>query len=292
VILSSLLAVVTQILKGAGVPSPRVDAERLIEHVLGLSRSELYLEPERQVSPEEVARITELAGQRADRLPLQHVLGECEFMSLTFRMRPGVFIPRPETEVLVEAVVQAAGGMPKPPTVLDLGTGSGVIAISLAMFLRPELVVACDISSEAVEIASENAILNGVSEKVRFVVADAAGFIRDRGEGGASGIWRGFDIVACNPPYVATGEIAGLEPEVRDHDPLVALDGGGDGTKFIDGIVPRLTSIISEGGIIALEIGSTQAERVTVILERSGFRSVATLKDFNGMDRVVTGRLG
>jgi release factor glutamine methyltransferase len=153
-----------------------------------------------------------------------------------------------------------------------------------------------------VEIASENAILNRVADTLRFVVGDGVGFLRRAdtrqatpetesegrmGQGGAGG----FDIVVCNPPYVATAEIAGLEPEVRDHDPAAALDGGIDGTEFIDGIVPQLTSIVADGGIVALEIGSTQAEAVCSIFRKSGLGSIEVLKDLAGLDRVIIGRV-
>ena len=300
--LSSVLSLVKRTLEASGVASFRVDAEMLISHVLGLSRTDLYLEPLKPVSPQERTRILELTGRRADRVPLQLVLGECEFMSLTFRMRSGVFIPRPETEVLVDAVAERARSIGKTDKVLDVGTGCGAIAVSLAVLLKPDLVVACDISRIAVELASENAILNRVDDTVRFVVGDRVGFLPQAGtrqgapgpetEGWVGGGGRpGFDIAVCNPPYVATAEIAGLEPEVRDHDPAAALDGGRGGTEFIDGIVPQLASIVTDGGIVALEIGSTQAEAVCSIFRKAGLRSVEVLRDLAGLDRVIIGRV-
>ncbi len=300
--LSSLLEVVRSILTEAGVPSPRVDAELLAAHVMGTSRTGLYLAPAEQVEPREQTRIMELARQRARRVPLQHVLGECEFMSLTFRMRRGVFIPRPETEVLVDALIRMADRTGRPRTVLDMGTGCGVIAVSLARFLKPELVLACDVSADAVDIASENAILNGVEDTVRFAVGDRVGFLRsaaqrvalpnlsDEGRAGR-GCWAGFDMAACNPPYVPTGEIDRLEPEVREHDPRVALDGGRKGTEFIDGIVKEMASIVCKGGVVASEIGSGQGDAVTAIFHKAGLVSVETFKDLAGLDRVVIGRV-
>lgn len=300
--LSSLLEVVRSILTEAGVPSPRVDAELLAAHVMGTSRTGLYLAPTEQVEPREQTRIMELARQRARRVPLQHVLGECEFMSLTFRMRRGVFIPRPETEVLVDALIRMADRTGRPRTVLDMGTGCGVIAVSLARFLKPELVLACDVSADAVDIASENAILNGVEDTVRFAVGDRVGFLRsaaqrvalpnlsDEGRAGR-GCWAGFDMAACNPPYVPTGEIDRLEPEVREHDPRVALDGGRKGTEFIDGIVKEMASIVCKGGVVASEIGSGQGDAVTAIFHKAGLVSVETFKDLAGLDRVVIGRV-
>jgi release factor glutamine methyltransferase len=302
VTLSSLLEVVRSILTDAGVPSPRADAELLAAYVMGTSRTDLYLAPAEQVEPREQTRIIELARQRARRVPLQHVLGECEFMSLTFRMRRGVFIPRPETEVLVDTLIRMADRTGRPRTVLDMGTGCGVVAVSLARFLKPDLVLACDVSADAVDIASENAILNGVEDTVRFAVGDRAGFLRsavqrgelvDLVEDGRVGTddWAGFDMAVCNPPYVPTGEIDGLEPEVREHDPRVALDGGTTGTEFIDGIVKEMASIVCKGGVIALEIGSKQGDAVAAFFHEADLVSVETLQDLAGLDRVVTGRV-
>jgi release factor glutamine methyltransferase len=299
VILSSLLEVVRSILTEAGVPSSRVDAELLAAHVMGTSRADLYLASAAQVEPREQARIIRLARQRASRVPLQHVLGECEFMSLIFKMRRGVFIPRPETEVLVDTLIRRADRTGRPRTVVDIGTGCGVIAVSLAKFLKPDLVVACDVSAEAVDIASENAILNMVEDTVRFAIGDRAGFLRStmqRGELAEDGRvgtdgWAGFDMAVCNPPYVPTGEIDRLEPEVREHDPRVALDGGRTGTEFIDGLVREMASIVCRGGVVALEIGSEQGDAVAAFFHEAGLVSVETLQDLAGLDRVVTGRV-
>jgi release factor glutamine methyltransferase len=288
--LSSLVGVVRESLEKAGIPSPVVDAESIVSHVLGIPRSHIYLEPERPVGWQDESRILVMAGERGRRVPLQYIIGECEFMSLPFKVRRGVFIPRPETEVLVEALAGRAAEMDRGSIkILDLGAGSGVIGVSLAALLKPDIVVATDISMLAMKTAVENAILNGVQDTVQFVVGDGLSFVKGLATLGKA---QGFDLVACNPPYVPSGEIAGLEPEVRDHDPRPALDGGAGGLEFIERIVPELPSIMNEGGIVGFEMGASQADMVRAVFERSGIGSLEILQDLSGRDRVITGRLG
>jgi release factor glutamine methyltransferase len=281
--LKSLLLQARDRLAGAGVPSPDADAEALIGHVLGIRRTEVFLRRRSEVSPRDEAAITGLVERRAARIPLQILLGDCEFMSLPFKVREGVFIPRPETEVLVDSVLERvrAGGT-GVRRVLDIGTGTGVAAVSLAVHLGPDLVVATDISPVAVEIARGNAILNRVMGCIRLAVCDGLKALRRDPA-------TGFDLVVCNPPYVETGAIAGLEPEVRDHDPRIALDGGVNGLEFIAGILPGVASILSGGGRVAFEIGATQGERVKRLFEDVGLKGVEIISDLVGLDRVVTG---
>jgi release factor glutamine methyltransferase len=280
----SLLTYANKTLTRAGVPSPEVDAETLVAEGLGIRRSEVYLRAGSEVDPEKDAVILDLIERRAGRVPLQLLLGECEFMSLPFKVKEGVFIPRPETEVLVEAALKKTreGGGPVR-RILDIGTGSGVVGISLAAHLKPEITVATDISLSAIETARVNAILNAVGGFTRFLVCDALGAIR-------VGSKTAFDLVVCNPPYVESGSIDGLQPEVRDYDPRAALDGGRDGLRFIDGLLPGVASILREGGVAALEIGATQGERVKGLFIQAGLAEVEVLKDLAGLDRVVIGR--
>jgi release factor glutamine methyltransferase len=278
--LAELLNTVRQRLEGAGVPSPRVDADLLISGALGLRRTDLYLHPERKIGPAEAERVLTMAGERAGRRPLQLVLGVVEFMSFPFELVPGVFIPRPETELLVEEVVRRSGGKPIR-NVLDLCAGSGVVAVSLARLIRPGMVVASDVSRVAVETLRRNAILNRVADRVSPVAARGLEAFR----------WVGyFDLVVCNPPYVATGDVSGLEPEVRDYDPREALDGGPEGLDFIEGIVPALASIMIKGGLVGMEMGRGQAVRVESCFRRAGFVDLEVSDDPAGIPRVITGR--
>lgn len=287
--LSSLLASVKASLENAAVPSPRVDAEIIVSHALGIPRARIYVDADRPVTASEESSVLELARERAKRVPLQYVTGECGFMSLTFKVARGVFIPRPETETLVESLIRQVGAMPKSPRrMLDIGTGCGVIAISLAKYLDPALVVGTDISYLAVDIAKENAILNGVQDVTRFVVSDGLRPIRRESGTGDAGL---FDVIACNPPYVASAEIDGLEPEVRGHEPRMALDGGANGFRFIEGILPLAASILADGGLIGFEIGQTQSGFVTNLFRQAGLQDVEVSKDLSGRDRVVTGRV-
>ncbi len=283
-ILSAFLSHVRHLLSRGGIRPSAVEAEIIVGHVLGLERSEMYRRPDRVVAPEEEAAVMDLVNRRIHRVPLQYLLGEWEFMSLPFKMRQGVFIPRPETETLVEAVIDRvkAGGKPAR-RILDVATGSGAIGISLAKYLKPDLVVATDISLDAVEVARENAILNRLGSVARFVAGDGLDPLRQ-------GSTVGFDIVACNPPYVETGEIPGLDAEIRAFEPLVALDGGPDGIRFIDGILPGIPSILNEGGLVAFEIGETQGPRVKALFEQAGLAGVEVVKDLGRLDRIVLGR--
>jgi release factor glutamine methyltransferase len=282
--ITSLLLDLRRTLASAGVPSPEVDAEQLIGHALGMRRSEIYLSGgRREVTPDERAAVMDLASRRARRVPLQYLLGECEFMSMPFKIKEGVFIPRPETEVLVEVILERCRDRQRPVRrVLDLGTGCGVVGISLARYLSPDFVLSTDVSFNALEIARANAILNRVDTVTRFVMGDGLNPLR-----GIPAV--GFDVVACNPPYVESDEIRGLQPEVRDHEPRAALDGGPDGLRFIAGMLPGLTSILSVGGLAAVEIGAGQGRRVRGLFRKAGLERVAVAKDLAGLDRVVAG---
>jgi len=281
--LTSLVAKAEKTLREAGVPSPRVDAELIIAHVLKKSRTGLYLEARLELGEEQLDQIQRLIAQRVRRIPLQLLLGTCEFMGIEFQVRPGVFIPRPETEVVVEAATEALKDLGcTSPRMVDVGTGCGVIAIGLAKRLEACSIVATDISPVAVEIARQNAILNRVDSLVAFVVGDALEFVKPD--------CRQFDIVVSNPPYVRSSEIGDLEPEVKDHDPRAAIDGGPDGLRFFERIAPQAASLIRRDGLIVLEIGADQASEVGSILRRSGFGEIEIRKDLAGRDRVILGK--
>ncbi len=283
--LSSLVTSTEEELRRAGVPNPKTDAEILVAHVLGLRRVDLYL-CDQSPTQSQIEILTQLVRRRKRREPLQYITGGCEFFSLPFRIVPGVFIPRAETEIVVEKLIdygkRAESGCRR---ILDLGTGCGVIAVSLAKHLSPELVVATDISQLAVETARKNAILNGVAKIVHFVVGDGLDMF-------GYGAREKFDILACNPPYVATETIASLEPEVSRYEPRQAIDGGGDGLEFYRRILCQVASILREGGIVGFEIGEGQADAVCNLLETNGVSKIEVHKDLSGTERVVIGRKG
>jgi release factor glutamine methyltransferase len=289
--LASLIASLEKRFAEAGIRPARAEAEIITGHVLGLGRSALYLAGEREVEPADEERIMELARRRATRYPLQYITGECEFYSLAFGVAEGVFIPRPETEVLVENVVRCIESAGKRPrTLLEVGTGTGVISVSLALALgatwpRRPRIVATDISPRAVENARANAGRHGVQNLMEFVVGDGITFLRETGGGGR------FDVFVCNPPYVAASDIEGLEPEVRDHEPRAALCGGEDGMEFIRRIVPALASILASGALVAFEIAPGQAEAVSRLLRVAGAAGIEVVRDLSDRDRVIIARM-
>jgi release factor glutamine methyltransferase len=226
--------------------------------------------------------------RRGEREPLQYILESTEFMSLPFRMRRGVFIPRPETELLVEAVealletLPREGGGAGALSVLDLCCGSGVIGISLAARRTDLECTAVDLDGGAVTLSRDNAASNGVGDRVRCVEASAADFVR--------GAAQTYHAIVCNPPYVPAGEIDLLLPEVKQHEPRLALDGGADGLDFYRDLIPLFPGITAPGGIMALEIGDMQGRIVSELAAAAGFEDAAVRKDYRGLDRVVTAR--
>ncbi|MGQ9603593.1 MAG: peptide chain release factor N(5)-glutamine methyltransferase [bacterium] len=272
------------ILREAGISSPDVDAEIIISSALGIKRAELYINSKKAIPDQSLRKIEKMVEMRASRIPLQRILGRCEFMALEFKISEDVFIPRPETEILVETVLAEAHSMASPIRALEIGTGCGVIAVSLCYYLDRIKVVATDISMKAILIARENGRLNGVSEKMEFVVGDAIEFIKHSADSD------GFDIIVSNPPYIKSDEIGRLEPEVRFYDPRVAIDGGSDGLRFYRRIADGLSRLLKANGILALEIDYRLAEDVSNLLQACGLVDITVIKDLSGFDRVIKGR--
>jgi len=274
-----------------GVPNARRNAEWLLGHVLECRTPDIYLSPYRVLERSERDLFRSMLRRRGEREPLQYILGSTEFMSLPFDMRRGVFIPRPDTELLVEKVETLLSGIALGSgnedtggrlTVLDLCCGAGVIGISLAARRGDLECVAVDVDGGAVVLTRDNAARSGVGDRVRCVEANAADFLRGR-----PGT---YHAVVCNPPYVPAVEIDDLLPEVRDHEPRLALDGGADGLDFYREVIPLLPDVVARGGIIALEIGDTQGRAVCALVEASAFCGTTVHKDYGNLDRVVTGR--
>ena len=273
-------------LVASGVPNARRNAEWMLCHALGMRVLDLHVQSTAAPDPGRVTVYREMVERRAAREPLQYILGVTEFMSLPFEVHAGVFVPRPDTEVLVERAEELLRSRPlhEALDVLDLCSGSGVIGVSLAARIPNLAVVAVDVSSSAARITARNAALNGVSDRVDAVHADAFAFLRDSG--------RRFTAVVCNPPYVGSDELAALPCEVRDHEPMLALDGGRDGLDFYRRVVPQLAGKITPGGLVLFEIGDTQGAAVSKLLRDAGFAAVEVVKDYAGHDRVVLGAVG
>ena len=251
----------------------------------GPDRTHFPLVRGEEVSDGVVFMFDAYVGVRSNRIPLQHILGEAWFRGLPFTVDEDVLIPRPDTETLVEAVLREAKTFPAPPSLLDLCTGSGAVAVALAVEGGFSSVTASDISHEAVNIARENAAKNGVEEMILFAEGD---LFRAKTKSEKSLSRRSYDIICANPPYVPTAEIEELEPEVRDHDPLLALDGGADGLDFYRRLAKDAPAHLNEGGKILLEIGCEQGADVIRIFAEAGWREGRVEQDLSGRDRVFS----
>lgn len=262
----------------AGIEEAELDARLLLEFVCGTDRNTLLAHGEREISTEEYGRYRELVGERAAHVPLQHLTGEQDFMGLTFQVNEDVLVPRQDTEVLVEEVMRHLhDGM----RILDLCTGSGCILLSLLHYSNDCEGVGVDLSERALAVARENQERLRVERpemKARFLEGDLFAGLEER-----------FDIIVSNPPYIKTDVIDTLMPEVREHEPVMALDGGADGLAFYRRIAGDAGAYLNGGGMLFFEIGCEQAEDVRSIMEAAGFREVEVVKDFAGLDRVVYG---
>ena len=264
------------------LPESGTEAEWLLLHALGIGRASLWADPAALLGREEAARLEDFLRRRELREPIQLILGEVPFHGVTLAVEPGVLIPRPETEALVEevlATVRARRG-----DLLDWGTGTGAIAISLLRALSEWNGVAADLSPRAVALAKRNAVRNGISERLSVIEAD---FSKPD-----SWPWPdpAFDLVLSNPPYVHRGDLPHLMPEVRDHDPPEALDGGVDGLDAHRQLALGLPRWLRAGGILALEIGSDQADEVLGLF-RAHLRDARVLPDWAGRRRMVIGTM-
>jgi release factor glutamine methyltransferase len=256
----------------AGVDTPRVDAELLAEKALGLSRTELYLDRDRALSEEESVELDRLIDRRARREPLAYVLGEWGFRRLTLKVDRRVLIPRPETEVVVQRCLELLADVAEP-AVLDVGTGSGAIALAIADEHPAARVTAIDVSAEALELARENAEATALD--VVFEQGDVL-----------EGLTGTFDLVVSNPPYVTAEEIEQLQPEVRDWEPRIATVGD----EHTAAIADEATRVLVPGGHLVLEVADGRAGEVLQLLRDRGYDEVRAGRDLTGRDRVAEGR--
>ena len=273
-----VLNAATSYLDKQGVESPRLNAEYLLAHVLGKKkRIELYLEFERPLGEKERAPLRDLVKRRSEGIPLQHLLGTAEFCGHLFTCDARGLIPRPETEQLVELILKSS---PNAASILDVGTGSGVIAISLALALPASKVSACDLSPAALSLAQENAARHQLEARMTFFQSDLLAAVSET-----------FAVIAANLPYIPSADIPNLSREVQK-DPLSALDGGPDGLVLVERLIAEAPSRLAPGGLLALEIGHDQAERVMALLAANNYRDIAAHRDYQDVQRFVSARHG
>lgn len=273
--LKGLLTDGTKMLTQAGIDEAELDARYILEYITGLNSAQYFIHSEDIIEKNKAEEFFRLIERRSKRIPLSYVIGTRDFFGLTFKVDENVLIPEQETELLVEEVIKYSEGK----SVLDMCTGSGCIAISIALFGKPSKVAASDISEKALEVARENA-KSLKSGEISFIQGDMFENVTDK-----------FDIIVSNPPYIETGEIDELMPEVRDYIPRLALDGDIDGLKFYRIISKEAVKKLNKNGRIFYEIGYNQSRAVASILLENGFTDVKIMKDYSGLDRLVMAKL-
>lgn len=261
--------------------TPQLDAEVILSNLLKKDRVYLYVNREEILNTEIVDEFFKLIERREKGEPVQYIVGEQEFMSLPFRVKPGVLIPRGDTEILVEEVLKKISKM-SAPKIVDVGCGSGAIAISLAKYKSDAFVYALDKMDIPLEVTALNAEENSVINRLEIIKSDLLASLDKELEGK-------LDVIVSNPPYIRDEVIPTLMKEVRDYEPHTALSGGEDGLSFYRELTKQAYGFLREGGYLAYEIGYDQREAVCKLLEENGFASVYTLKDLAGNDRVVAG---
>ncbi len=310
----------TSALSAAGIDQPRLDAEILLAEVLASQatpggnrshsacaqqlwgmkpevshlspaarwgrREDIYIQADRVLNAEEAARYAQWIERRVAREPVATILGRREFWSLDFKVTPEVLIPRPETEGVIERLLALLSESPHHPqqNILDLCTGSGILAIVAALEIPDSRVFAVDISPQALQVAQENAQVHQVADRVEF-------FAGDLFAGWEAPECRELDFILCNPPYIESTMLPQLQPEIRDHEPTLALDGGPDGLEIFRRIIPTAADRLRPGGFMIFEIGSEQASALTdLIMSQAVFEHVVVTRDYSGWDRVVSAR--
>lgn len=267
----------TAALKAAGIDSPSIDARLLIEVAAGASRADILTDPYRVVTEAQQAALDGFVARRLKREPVSRILGKKGFWKIMLNVTPDVLSPRPDTETILDVVMLAY-----PPQqafqLVDLGTGSGAILLAILAERAGATGLGTDISFEALAVARDNAGSLGLDRRCDFLRTEWAAGMADHS----------FDLVVSNPPYIPSGDIDGLDPEVRDHDPRLALDGGPDGLEAYRQLAPEIMRIMKPGGVFAVEIGWDQGPQVKALFEAAGFTDVIVVKDLSDRDRVVT----
>ncbi len=272
----------TEFLGKKNVESPRLQTELLLAHVLQMPRMKLYLNFDRALNAAETDALREFVKRRGQREPLQHIVGTASFCGLEIAVNRHALIPRPETEMLAELGWKFLATLNLPPaTALDFGTGTGCIAIALAAKNPNAKITALDISSAALALAKENAARNKVAERIEFLPSDGFAALTTEMK---------FDLIVSNPPYIASAEIATLDPEVRDFDPRAALDGGADGLDFYRRLATEGKNFLQPNGKIMLEFGDGQADAIKKIFETEKWIVEAVQADYSQRARILVAR--
>jgi release factor glutamine methyltransferase len=272
----------TEYLEKKGIESPRINAELLLSHVLNCKRLNLYLSFDRPLTESEIKEYRELLKRRSGFEPLQYITGNIEFYGLQFKVDPRALIPRPETEILIDTILKCVSRESKL-CLLDIGTGSGNIAISLAKNLNAAKIVGTDISSKALELAKENSEKNGVKNMVEFYQMDILDTMKfDDNQ---------FDIIVSNPPYISKSEFPDLAPELNRYEPKFALTDDADGLTFYKVISDKSRQLLKKDGKLFFELGLGQSNNVKRIMEEIGYSQIKIVKDLSNIDRVIHGEM-
>lgn len=268
--------------KSAEIDSAELDARLLTGHVLGLDLTGMITAAERRLTQDESARLEDFARRRLAGEPVARIVGEKEFWGLPLQLAPATLVPRPDTETVVELALEllrAGGGLDRPLRIADLGTGTGAILLALLSELPAATGTGTDISEAALQTATANAARAGLSERAAFIACDYA-----------SGLSGRFDLIVSNPPYIRSADIGSLAPEVRNHDPLAALDGGADGLDAYRALVPQAASLLAPGAALVVEAGAGQSGQIQALMVAAGLTPAAAPKaDLAGIPRAVAG---
>ncbi|HWP92963.1 MAG TPA: peptide chain release factor N(5)-glutamine methyltransferase [Thermodesulfobacteriota bacterium] len=268
-----------EVIRQSGIENPELEAFLLLAKALSIEVKDIYSHPEREFGPEEVEEFNRLLERRIKREPMAYILGEKEFYSRSFLVTPDVLIPRPETEVLVEEALKILENFTSP-SIIDVGTGSGCIAVTLGSERQDASIFATDISYEAILIARKNAKRHGVSEWISFICAHLLGCFKDES----------FDLVVSNPPYVKRTDYDSLDRDVRDYEPKLSLLGGEEGIEYIKEIILQSKRALKKDGWCIIEVGVNQSDRVIEMFAEAGFKDISLTKDLSGIERVIKGK--
>jgi len=264
------------LLKETGIESCFIDAEVLLMTVLNFTKAELFTKDNYILTKNETNKYKAFLEKRKNFMPIQYIIEKCEFMGLDFNVNSSTLIPRSDTEILVEYAINSIKKN-NLKTVLDIGTGSGSIAVSVAYYCRDTKITAVDISEKALKTAKINAEKNNVSERIDFIKSNIFENIHSK-----------YDVIISNPPYLKSDIIKTLMPQVKDYEPISALDGGNDGLYFYGKIISECKNYINKNGILLFEIGCEQSFEVSKLLSEANFTEIKTTKDYAGLDRVVS----